>query len=360
MSPKLDPQKRSSRFSSDANSHPKTSLSLSELLRKRRQELGLHLSRVERDTKIRREYLEYIESGNYERLADDIYARGYVKNYADYLGLETAPILLLYKKERTARARDLKLRDGGAKQKIGLTPIDSPRVVITPRTFVILCAIALVVLVLGYLGWQFNGLAAAPTLSLDKPAAETVTSNTVFLSGHVSEGADVLVNSSPIITDGRGAFREQISLVDGVNQIQVSAKNRLGKTAVLTKTYLAHLPKQSSAVTSLTPGQTTPAVIDPNAPPAAFDHVQAVVKMGDATTWLIVVADGVEIYRGTMVAHSSQTFTAAGSLKLSVGNAGTVDVILTNTLLTNKDLGKLGRDGETKRDIEFKKDTNIL
>ena len=90
---------------------------LGEVLRARREELELDLSKVERDTKIRRKYLEYIESGNYARLRDDVYSLGYVKNYADYLGLQTAPILLMYKKERAARTRNLKARGAGQRQR---------------------------------------------------------------------------------------------------------------------------------------------------------------------------------------------------------------------------------------------------
>lgn len=325
----------------------KTSVSLGHLLKKRREELRLSLKRVERDTKIRQEYLDYIEAGNFDRLRDDIYSRGYVKNYADYLGLETAPILLLYKKERQARTKELKMR-GHTHQKIGLTPITNPRWIITPRTFVVICIVGLLGLVLSYIVWQFTGLAAPPKLSIDSAGTETVTSNVAFVSGRVDEGADVFINDSPILTNSQGAFREKITLVQGSNQIRISARNRLGKVANITKTYVAQLPTDQTKAAAVT------------APVGPFDGVQLTVKIPHGISWLIVTADGVEIYRGTMLEGSSQNFQAAASLKLSVGNAGNVDAVLTDTKVVNKDLGTLGRDGETKRDLEFKKDTNAL
>lgn len=330
----------------------KTSISLGHLLQQRRQELGLNLEQVEKDTKIRKQYVEFIEAGNYDRLKDDIYSRGYVKNYADYLGLETSPILLLYRKERQARTQALKLRDSRANQKIGLTPIKSPRWIITPRTFVVICIIGLLGLVLGYLIWQFTGLAAAPKLSVDKPGSETVTSTVAFVSGRVNEGADVFINDSPILTDSAGAFREKITLVQGTNQIRVSARNRLGKVASITKTYIAQLsqPNLAAKAGSVPAGSAT----------TPFDGVQLTVKITHGVSWLIVTADNVEIYRGTMLEGSQQTFQAAADLKLSVGNAGAVDAVLTNSQVVNRDLGILGRDGETKRDLEFKKDTKTL
>lgn len=324
----------------------KTSLSLGHILKKRRQELKLSLEQVEKATKIRRQYLEFIESGNYDRLQDNIYSRGYVKNYADYLGLETAPILLLYRKERGARAQSLKLRDSH-RQKIGLTPIDSPRWVITPRTFAVLSVIALLGLILGYIIWQFTGLAAAPKLTLDNPGEETVTSNVAFVSGRVNEGAEVSINDSPILTNSDGAFREQIALVNGPNQIRVSAHNKLGKTATVTKTYIANLPSTNSPA----PTQTQP---------QQFGGVQLDVHVRGGTSWIIVSADDKEIYRGTMLDGSSQTFQAADHLDLSVGNAGVVDVHLTNNQVVNKDLGVVGKPGVIRRDLIFNKDTNAL
>ena len=327
------------------NNQPISSSSLGNILKNRREELELTLDKVERDTKIRQEYIRYIEASNYERLRDDIYSRGYIKNYADYLGLETAPIMLLYKKERSIISQNLKLRDNQKKRRIGLTPINSPRFIITPKSFVILTIMALAALALSYMVWQFSTLSSAPSLTLDNPNEETVTSPIVFVAGHVDGGADVFVNDSPILTNGEGAFREKIALVDGTNQIKISAKNRLGKTSALTKTYIAKLSKDQTQATGLI---------------TTIDGVSLAVKIGASTSWIIVVADDVEIYRGTMLSGSTQTFSAANKLKISVGNAGSVNATLTNSQVASKEIGTFGREGEIKRDLEFNKDTQTL
>jgi len=337
----------------------KTALSLGDLFRKRRDELKLTLDQVARDTKIRKQYLEQIEAGSYERLRDDIYTRGYVKNYADYLGLETAPILLLYRKERETRSKSLKLRGGKSPQKIGLTPIRSPRWIITPRSFVVLAIVGFLGLILVYLVWQFTGLAAAPHLVLENAGPQTVQSSTAYIAGHVNEGADVAINDSPILTDSSGNFREQVALVAGANEIRVTAKNHLGKVATVTKRFDAVLPKSVVAPVVTAPGAAgaTPTV---PAAPATFNGVQVVIHIRSGTSWIIVQADGVEIFRGTMLAGSKQTFQGANQLSISVGNAGVVDAVLTNTLVVSKDLGVLGAVGETKNNLVFDKSTNTL
>ena len=57
-------------------------------LRERRETRGLDLARVERDTKISRRYLEAIELDQLELLPAPVYARGFVRGYARYLGLD--------------------------------------------------------------------------------------------------------------------------------------------------------------------------------------------------------------------------------------------------------------------------------
>lgn len=57
-------------------------------LREARVRRGLELSQVERDTKIRGKYLAALEEDDFDALPGPAYARGFLRTYADYLGLE--------------------------------------------------------------------------------------------------------------------------------------------------------------------------------------------------------------------------------------------------------------------------------
>jgi cytoskeleton protein RodZ len=65
---------------------------VSERLRAARQARGLDFFRIERDTKIRIRFLEAIEDGRFDDLPGEIYARGFIRNYASYLGLDPESI----------------------------------------------------------------------------------------------------------------------------------------------------------------------------------------------------------------------------------------------------------------------------
>src|SRR5687768_8346464 len=58
------------------------------LLEHKRKERGLSLEEVEQATKIRKRYLTGLEREDYAVLPDAVYARGFLKTYANYLGLD--------------------------------------------------------------------------------------------------------------------------------------------------------------------------------------------------------------------------------------------------------------------------------
>jgi cytoskeletal protein RodZ len=60
---------------------------LGEWLRQRREELGLSLEEAEAATRIRARYLEALEAEDLDALPDPIVGRGFLRNYASYLGL---------------------------------------------------------------------------------------------------------------------------------------------------------------------------------------------------------------------------------------------------------------------------------
>ena len=57
-------------------------------LKERREERGYDLDRVEQDTRIGRSYIEAIERDQFDVLPAPVYARGFVRSYARYLGLD--------------------------------------------------------------------------------------------------------------------------------------------------------------------------------------------------------------------------------------------------------------------------------
>ena len=63
-------------------------------LREARERQKLELSEIERETRIRSKYLQALEEDRFDRLPAPAYAKGFLRTYADYLGLEAQPFVM--------------------------------------------------------------------------------------------------------------------------------------------------------------------------------------------------------------------------------------------------------------------------
>lgn len=319
-------------------------LKLSELLSKRRHQLHLELDNIEHNTHIRRKYLELIEAGDYANLPNDVYSRGYVKNYAEELGFDTTEILKIYSRER--HEYDMSLGSSGkSKKPRGLKPIGSQSYSITPRTILVALTSIFVLVMVIYVGWQFSQLSTPPSIRLSNADQASTTSSYAIVSGEVDTGSDVFINDSPILSAPDGSFSDRVMLVNGSNQIKVSARNKFGKET--TKTIVVNAKTTSNDLSQLV------------VKGAVFDGVEVLVTAGPQAIYITTKIDGREAFKGTMLPGSKQLFGAKQSIRITTGNAGSTSVVLTNSVVANKSIGNLGPEGESKQDIIFNKDTFV-
>ena len=76
--------------------------SLSSVLHEARVTKGLELSDISEITHVRKEYLKALEEGRYADLPEDIYARNFLRLYAQAVGLDDSKLLDRYSRERRA------------------------------------------------------------------------------------------------------------------------------------------------------------------------------------------------------------------------------------------------------------------
>jgi hypothetical protein len=161
-----------------------------------------------------------------------------------------------------------------------------------------------------------------------EPAADlSVNGNSVVVSGKGEIGADVFINNQAVLTDTQGLFTENLLLSSGLNVVEISEKNKFGKVSKITR-----------QITS----QNT------NSTPATPEAVNLTVNIGPSSAWVYLEADGVVVQRGTMLSGSSKIVTAKNEIVLTSADAGSTQVVY-----NNKDLGKLGREGEVIRNVQF-------
>jgi cytoskeleton protein RodZ len=122
------------------------------LLKASRQRLDQELRHVADSLRIRLVYLQAIEDGRFHDLPGSTYAAGFIRTYAEYLGLDGAEVVRRYRQEAAGAS--------GRPELHMLTPVSERH---TPSGAIML--VALVVAVLAYGGWYYVS-------SQDKPVSE--------------------------------------------------------------------------------------------------------------------------------------------------------------------------------------------
>ncbi len=92
---------------------------IGERLGQARERLGLTFEEAERSTRIRAHHLRALEEGRLDALPSPVHARGFLKNYAEFLGLDAESILLDYAEIIQARR--------GPGRAAPLAPVAAPR-----------------------------------------------------------------------------------------------------------------------------------------------------------------------------------------------------------------------------------------
>lgn len=202
---------------------------LGEVLRTAREAKFIDLARVERDTKIRIHYLAALERGDYRELPAAVYAKGFLRNYGLYLGLDPEYLVDLYR-----------LESGSA--------LDRPSSALRPRPvaerqrrpFVIgsgaVSAAILSLLVLAFVAYlvgEFVTFARTPELRITDPAADLAgyTELTYTIKGVTEPDSTIttagLRQNPTAAADGNGRFSVTVQLVPGANAITLTASDPL-------------------------------------------------------------------------------------------------------------------------------------
>ena len=75
--------------------------SYGEILRKQREEKGYDFEEVSQKTCIPRNYIEALEKEDTDVFSSETYIVGFLKNYCDFLEIDSAKIISLFKAKKT-------------------------------------------------------------------------------------------------------------------------------------------------------------------------------------------------------------------------------------------------------------------
>ena len=199
------------------------------ILKEARIAKKLTLADVEKVTKIRAKFLDAIEQDAYQLLPSPIYAKGFVKNYGEYLGLENTRVMAFFRRQ-TDDVKRLNILPNKSED------IGSKGLRITPGRFITFVVGVFIFVFLIYFGLQYQKLYMPPTLTITTPVQESIVKEKKLdILGTTNPDATLMVNGISVTVRSDGRFFTQITLEPGVNTITILATSRYGKTTTVVR-----------------------------------------------------------------------------------------------------------------------------
>ncbi|HET7269617.1 MAG TPA: RodZ domain-containing protein [Rubrobacter sp.] len=270
---------------------------IGRFLEQKRKERGLSLEEVEQATKIRKRYLMGLEREDYAMLPDAVYAHGFLKTYANYLGLDGEELSRQLKSRRKPR-RERGINYNNQPESTFEQPLITPggltgtekRKISTSAIVTLLVAILALAVVIGTLYFVGRGVQATRSQEDNRPAPSRE-------------------NNPP--------HQEP--------QKEVASKDKAPDAAARNKGNAEDKDKE-------------PAAAQQSAPP---DKLQVLVNVEERPSWLLILSDGTQAYEQVAQPGFSRTFEAEHRLYIKSGDAGAVRVEI-----NGQDAGVLGRAGD--------------
>lgn len=207
---------------------------LGDKLKKARVEKELSLRDIELATRIPAKYIEVLENGAYKELPGDIYAKAWIKLYADILELPVRELLDDFKIEKNISEKVNKVSVNVKPRKNFVFSN-----IVWPKVFKFLSIVLVIAALLGYLGWSVKNIISPPEVIIYQPDNNFRTSeSSVSVVGKTEPEVQLSINGELVLLDEEGNFNQTVNLVTGLNNLLISAKKKHSKTNELELTIL--------------------------------------------------------------------------------------------------------------------------
>jgi cytoskeleton protein RodZ len=278
----------------ESNGEANGEAKIGRYLEQKRKAKGLSLEEVEQATKIRKRYLAGLEREDYAVLPDAVYARGFLKTYANYLGLDGEALSHQLKSRRKPRRErsinyNTQPEDGFEEPLISPRGLQGTRKSNVPASaiFTLLVAVLVLAVVIGSLYFVGRGVQASRPGEDNPPAASPEKPPRKDQEEQAAGAAKAPEAGRPAEQDAAGSKVKET-------------------------------------------GGEAPRPIPP-------DTLRVLINVQDRPSWLLIQTDGTTAYEQVARPGFSATFEADRRLYIKSGDAGAVTVEI-----NGQDAGTLG------------------
>ena len=291
-------------------------------LKQRREELEISVEQAEQETRIRSRYLTALESEDIDSLPDPVVSRGFLRNYATYLGLDPKEALDRFSGFLAPPVQDSMPSEEPSPFDTPFRPVALHKMPSLSRRSRTLGLFALAIIVLAAVSlavWLgYPRLVALMTRTADTPAPTLVATFT------------------PKATEASTATTH--TPAPAVTETSEPTPFDAPATPILTITLMP----------TFTPSPSP----SPSAPVYTGIFLELVFT---DTSWVQVSTDGVRQFQGELEVDTYRSWYGDNRVELRIGNAGAVLVTVNGELL-----GTLGPSGDVVERIFEKVDDGVM
>lgn len=301
---------------------------IGHILREARENKGLSLEEAQAQTRINARYLNALENGQYSALPTPVHARGFLRNYARFLGLDAQPLLSRY---AASQGQDAPPPPAETRE----ISADNPLVERQDQPF------------FDPVNMEVNGKSGVSV------GGSGGILQIVIIVALVVALALIANRFIPVLF-GRGGSDNAVQEV-GAAMREVVAEVT-GATATPTIAPTAPTAGESSVVVDgteqpiISTGRNNPGVAPTPSPtrpplPATLDEIRLQLDILERT-WMEVTIDGSVVFSGIAKVNDTYNWTGQQEAKIVTGNAIGVFVTINDVAL-----GRLGGRGEQHEEV---------
>lgn len=274
-------------------------------LARAREDAGMTTAALSEATRVRRGIIEAIERGNFSIPGGEVYARGHIRAMATVLGIDAGP--LLAQLDATPALEPV--------QHEPVAPVEQPTAVANHHASL--------------------GGSLASTLGARAPR-----------SGPNWSGVMVAVLALVIAVGAVQLYRGSTSANHPLAVPPVSPGPAVSTSAIPDASHPSQTPPASPATSSpAAPGTSSPATSSSATPPGGLvaqgNGVTVVLTVTGRACWMRVTTATQTLFEGTLTRGATRTFQDRSKVKLLLGNAGGVSLVVNGV-----DVGHPGGSGQ--------------
>lgn len=202
-------------------------LSVGKLLKDAREKRKLSIRDIEKNIKVREQFIRALEEDKWSAFTSRIYITGILKNYSRFLGLDERKILAFFRREYE-RIEEIKF-----KEKVSTTYLSSDSKKTIIAGFIFVC-----ILLVGYFSYQLFQYLKPPAIQILSPMQNTFKREAMIkIIGKTEKEAAVTILGERIYLNNEGIFEYIMPLKQKENSIVIEVVGANGKKTVLQRIF---------------------------------------------------------------------------------------------------------------------------